>query len=206
MKNYLKLSFAICFIFMMSYGYSQVKFGPKAGLNLSTMTLKYSGVSLDPKTKAGFNAGVVSEIPLAGNLFLQPGIMYSAKGSKYSIAGTDMSISPSFLEIPVNGLYKFDLGSAKLLMFAGPYFAFGIGGSYETPTESGDISYGSGEDHDMKSFDLGLNFGAGAEINNFQLTFQYGLGLTNLSPVSDNDAEMKTGVIGISMAYLFSGK
>jgi len=170
------------------------------------MTLKYSGISLDPKTMAGFHIGVVSEVPLAGNLFLQPGVLYSTKGSKYSIAGVDMSISPSFLEIPVNGLYKFDLGPAKLLMFAGPYFAFGIGGSYEMPTESGDISYGSGEDNDMKSFDLGLNFGAGAEVNNLQITVQYGLGLTNLSPVSDNNTEMKVAALGISMAYLFSGK
>jgi len=58
----------------------------------------------------------------------------------------------------------------------------------------------------MKSFDFGLNFGAGIEISNFQISAQYGLGLTNLAPVTTNDAEMKVRVIGISMAYLLGGK
>lgn len=206
MKNFLKLSFSICFIFVVTYTNAQIKFGPKAGLNLSTMTLKASGLSIDPKTMVGFNVGVILEITLKDNFILQPGVLFSTKGSKYSVLGSDMSISPSFLEIPINGLYKFDLGSAKLFLFAGPYFAFGVGGSYKTPDESKDISYGSGEDKDMKSFDFGLNFGAGIEISNFQISAQYGLGLTNLAPVTTNDAEMKVRVIGISMAYLLGGK
>jgi hypothetical protein len=45
---------------------AQIKFGPKVGLNLSTMTLKSGGVSYDPKTVVGFNVGVVSEITLFG--------------------------------------------------------------------------------------------------------------------------------------------
>jgi hypothetical protein len=206
MKNFLKLSFTVCFMLVVSYTQAQIKFGTKAGLNLSTMTLKMSGIGIDPKTMVGFNVGVISEITLKDNFVLQPGVLFSAKGSKYSVGGYDMSISPTFIEIPINALYKFDLVSTKLLLFAGPYFAFGIGGSYKTPDESADISYGSGEEKDLKSFDFGLNFGAGIEISNIQFTAQYGLGLTNLAPVTTNDEETKVRVIGISMAYLFGGK
>jgi len=52
---------------------------------------------------------------------------------------------------------------------------------------------------------MGLNFGAGIEISSFQITAQYGLGLTNLAADS-NDGTMKNKVFGISVAYLFSGK
>jgi len=206
MKNILKITLSIFCLFTFSQAYSQVKFGPKIGLNLSTMTLKSSGISLDPKTLVGFNVGVISEITLKENFILQPGIIYSTKGSKYSVTGTDMQIAPTYLEIPVNGVYKFGTGSLKAFLSAGPYFAFGIGGSYETPGESSDISYGSGDNDDLKPFDFGLNLGGGLEIDKFQISVQYGLGLTNLAPDPSNDNETKVRVIGISMAYLFGGK
>ena len=206
MKKILTLSFTLCFVFAVNYSQAQARIGLKAGLNLSTMTLKESGMSLDPKTMTGFHVGLISEIPLNDKLFFQPGILYSTKGSKYSVSGMDVSITPSFVEVPVNVLFKSDLGSAKLLLFAGPYFAFGIGGDVKSPSDTKAISYGSGDQKDMKSFDFGLNFGAGVEVSNFQITAQYGLGLSNLAPVTTNSAEMKVRTIGISVAYLFGGK
>jgi hypothetical protein len=206
MKTTLKLTIAICCIFSFIQTQAQIKFGPEVGLNLSTMTLKSSGISLDPKSLIGFHVGVIAEIPLIENFVLQPGVLYSAKGSKYSFDGEDMSISPSFIEIPVNALYKLDIHSAKLLLFAGPYFGFGIGGSYKNSSGSTEIKYGSGEDKDMKPFDLGINIGAGIEISKLQLKVQYGLGITNLAPVTTDDQEMKIRSFGISMAYLLGGK
>ena len=93
---------------------------------------------------------------------------------------------------------------------AGPYFAYGIGGSYTfksalSTVEDG-INFGSGTEDDLKPFDIGLNFGGGVELSHFQLAVQYGLGLTNLAPVTDNDAEQKNKVITISLAYLFGVK
>ncbi len=208
-----KSIYLFTFIFSMFFAlqsFAQVKFGPKVGLNLSKMTLKSSGFSLDPKIIVGFHIGGIAEIPLANNFYLQPGILYSGKGTKFSISGdgmsSDMTIKPGFIEVPVNAMYKFDMSPAKLFLFAGPYFAFGIGGKSESGGESTDIKFGSGSDNDMKAFDLGLNIGAGVDIKNFLISAQYGFGLTNLAPVTDNDAEMKISVIGFSVAYLFGGK
>jgi len=206
MKTSLRLTIAICFILSFVQAQAQVKFGPEVGLNLATMTLKTSRFGIDPKTLVGFHIGVISEIPLKENFVLQPGILYSAKGSKYSVGEEDMTISPGFIEIPVNALYKFDVSSAKLFVLAGPYFAFGIGGNIETSEGSADIQFGSGDTKTMKAFDLGFNIGAGVEIKNFQFKVQYGLGLTNLAPVTENDAEMKVRTIGLTVAYLFGGK
>jgi hypothetical protein len=185
---------------------AQIKFGPKVGLNLSTMTLKSSGVSFDPKTYVGFNAGVIAEISLPANLALQPGIFYSAKGSKFTFGEESGTISPSFIEIPVNVLYKFDVGGLKIFVNAGPYFAYGIGGKIKSGSESQDIEFGSAEKDDLKPLDIGLNVGAGVEISNIIISANYGLGLANLSPVTTNDTEMKIKVIGFSLGYLFGGK
>jgi hypothetical protein len=206
MKNVVKFTIAFCLACFFLQAQAQVKIGPKVGLNLAKMTLKASGIAIDPKTLVGFNIGAIAEFPLAENVFLQPGVLFSAKGSKYSIDSYDMKMTPGFIEIPVNCLYKLDLSSAKLLLFAGPYFGFGISGSFESDGESVDISYGSGEDNDMKPFDFGLNIGVGAEIQNIEVSAQYGLGLANLAPVTTNDTQMKVKVIGISVAYLFGAK
>jgi len=189
---------------------AQVKFGPKAGVNLSTMTLKSSGISIDPTMLVGFHVGVISEISLSDNLKLQPGIFYSTKGSKYKVTilqqSFESSVAPSYIDIPVNVMYYFGTGKAKISLFAGPYFAYGIGGKAKSGSESADIKFGSGDNDDMKPIDLGLNVGVGVNINGLLISAQYGLGLTNLVPSSTTEAEMKNKVIGISLAYLFGGE
>jgi hypothetical protein len=174
------------------------------------MSLKSSGISIDPKILAGFHIGMIAEFEIAQSFYLQPGVLYSGKGSKYSIEGdgmsVDMSIKPGYIEIPVNALYKVDLSSAKLQLFAGPYFAFGIGGNIEQGSDSEGIKFGSTDNDDMKMLDVGLNFGAGIEIKNFIVSAQYGIGLTNLAPVTTNGFEMKMSNIGISVALMFGSK
>ncbi len=189
---------------------AQVKFGLKGGVNLAKMTLKSSGMSIDPKTLVGYHFGIVSEFKLSDNFYLQPGILYSAKGSKYSISGDgesfEMSIKPSYIEVPINALYKLDVSAAKLLIFAGPYFAYGISGKYESSGQSQDIKFGTSDQDDMKPLDIGINIGVGADFKGFEITAQYGIGLTNLAAGASGDTEMKTKTIGISVAYLFGGK
>ena len=210
MKNTLQSLLVLFMIFAFTGVQAQVKFGPKVGMNLSTMTLKSSGISLDPKMLVGFHAGVISEIGLAENLFLQPGVLFSSKGSKYEITFLEQtfefSMAPGVIEVPVNILYSFGTGSARLNLFAGPYVAYGITGKAKSEGESLDISYGSTDQDDMKPFDFGLNFGAGVNINGLLISAQYGLGLANLAPDTSGDSEMKNSVIAISVGYLFGTK
>jgi hypothetical protein len=206
MKNLMKSALMICMMLTISNIQAQVKIGPTAGLNLSTMTLKTMGISLDPKMLVGFNIGAISEFSLKGNLYLQPAILFSTKGSKFSAIDEEMSITPSFIDVPVNAVYKFGSGSTKLFLDAGPYFAFGIGGKVDYGSESADIVFGSDESSDMKAFDYGLNVGGGVEINRLTISAHYGLGLANLAPVTTDDTKMKNNVIGLSLSYLLGGK
>ena len=63
---------------------AQVKFGAKAGLNLSSVSVspKESGVSY--KIAPGFNAGFLANISLPGKFSLQPEVVYSGQGTKVS--------------------------------------------------------------------------------------------------------------------------
>jgi hypothetical protein len=203
MRNYLKSILAIFLMFAFTDMYAQIKSGYTIGLNLSTMTMKTSGISLEPETLTGVHFGEVFEISLNGNFTLQPGLIFSAKGSIYKIDTAEFSLSPIYVEIPVIAVYSFGSDAIKISLFAGPYFACGIGGKMESGEN---ISFGSGENNDLKPFDVGLNFGAGINIKGFQISAQYGLGLANLSPMTSVDSEMKNKVIGISVTSLFAGK
>jgi hypothetical protein len=206
MKNFLKLAMVIILLFALGNMQAQVKFGPKAGLNLSRTTMKSMGLSVDPKFRPGFHAGVIADVPLVGNLSLQPGLLFSTKGSNYDVDVFDFSMSPSFLEIPVNLAYSLGMDELKVVLFAGPYAAYGIAGKMEFDGESEDISFGSSGDDDMKPLDFGLNFGVGLNISNFLISAQYGMGLANVGTDEDEaEIEMKNSVIGISVAYLFGG-
>jgi hypothetical protein len=202
----LKFALVICMMFIVANMQAQVKFGPTVGLNLSTAIVKSGGTKMDTKSIVGFNVGLISEFNLTGNLFLQPALLFTTKGTKVSDVEFESTITPSFIEIPVNVVYKFGSESVKFFLNAGPYVAYGIGGKIKSGGESVKIKFGSGESDDMKPFDFGLTFGAGIELNNFIVSAHYGFGITNLSPVTTDNTEAKVRVIGFSVAYLFGGE
>lgn len=190
--------------------FGQMKFGAKAGLNLANMSTDASGVS--PKMIVGFNIGGILELSLSDNIAIQPGIFYSAKGSKSDLdfgfmTGTGTA-KLSYIEVPINVLYKLGSGDMKFVPFIGPYLGYGIGGKIKMEaggqSQEEDVKFGSGDTDDFKALDLGLNVGIGVEMGNLLISAQYGLGLANINPTSDNT--VKNNVIGISVGYLFGGK
>jgi hypothetical protein len=206
MQPVIMLVFGLLF-FHISSGLAQVKTEYIIGLNLSTITLKTNGVSSKASTPAGIHFGGLIEVPLKGRFTLQPGLLFSAKGSDYKVDTIEFSISPIYIEVPVNAVYSFGSDVVKISLFAGPYFACGVGGyKFESGSEIESIRFGSGKNRDLMPFDIGLNFGAGINIKGLLVSAQYGMGLANISPTASADTEMKNKVIGISIRSSFTGK
>lgn len=200
MKTYLKSALVIFLTVAFTDMHAQIKSGYIFGLNLSTMTLKTKGISSNPKTQGGIHLGGFFEIPLAGKFTFQPSLLFSAKGSNYKIDTVQHSLSPVYIEVPIIVAYRFGSDVVKTSLFAGPYFACGIGGyKMDSGGELKDISFGSGENNDLKPFDIGFNFGVGVNIKGLLISAQYGIGLANVSPVTTFYSKMKNNVIGISI-------
>ena len=108
-------------------------FGLRAGVNFQNINGKDEN---DDKLKndmlIGFNVGINAEIPVGIDFYFQPGLLYSIKGAKSNddIAGQSFNttLKISYLELPLNFLYKPMLGNGHLILGFGPYVAFGIGG------------------------------------------------------------------------------
>lgn len=174
---------------------SQVRFGVKGGLNISSVHFNREIVNDDNVT--GFNIGPMIEgtVPLIGVGF-DAAILYSQKG--LGLKGHD-DVKNDYIDVPVNLKWKFGLPILKGYLTAGPYVGFRVGGEkfWDIPNEVGDQLQ-------AKSFNAGLNFGAGVEvIKHLQVGFNYALGLTNDYRASKIDLDGKNRGWSITAAVLF---
>ena len=200
-------------VFTASYAQAQVRFGARAGFNLST----FSGDVPDASFKPGFQIGVVADCPLSEAFAIQSGLLFSTQGAKFkylednshydsdetyviNVSSVNETYNLNYLQIPINAQYKFDLSSAKLLLQAGPYLGYGIGGKYKMEAGgesiSTDVKFG---DDGMSAFEIGLGLGAGVEFGNIQAGIGYNFGLTSLTKW----VSMKNGGLAVTITYLF---
>jgi hypothetical protein len=208
-KNVVLLLLALVATTLTSY--AQVSFGVKAGFSSSSVSFDESEGT---KRLAAFHAGVIADLSLAESFSLQPQLLYSAKGVKVPDIDANLNVTTAsyklnYLELPVNFLYKPQVGPGKLFVGAGPYLALGLSGKYQDIKVKFDGK--KAEDLDetdenihAKALDAGANFLAGYELNNGLLfSINYSLGLTNIDP---DGSKSKNGYFGISVGYLLKSK
>jgi len=184
---------------------SKTSFAVLGGVNLQNLNGKdVNGNKLENDMLIGFHAGVNLQLPVAPEFYFQPGLMFSTKGAKISTT----SYKLSYIELPLNFVYKALVGNGYFMLGFGPYVAYGIGGTdieFKTTVESGDsdaIKY-------FKPFDAGANLFFGYELPAglfIQLNTQ--LGLLNINPednriTGDNKSSVKNTGYGISLGYRF---
>lgn len=192
-------------------------FGVRAGVNFQNINGKEAdGSSTDYKLKTGFNIGVNAEVPIAPDFYVQPGLLFTTKGAKVKVTGADdAKVNLSYLEIPINLLYKPEIGGGKLLLGVGPYFAFGVGGKLKQGSNDETIKFknevtvseASSAPY-FKRFDAGGNLLFGYEMSSklsFQLNAQ--LGMVKINPkitgVSSDKTKYHNTGFGISVGYRF---
>jgi len=190
----------ICILSISLVTANAQKIGIKAGLSLANAQYEYTESSISTSNLIGVQVGLIGEMPISNEIYLNSGILFSQKGTKLSILGVEVDFPINYLEIPLNLAYKYDLGSAKIFAQAGPSLGYGLSAKMKGGGDEETIDFGTETDQ-MKRLDFGVNFAAGLEIKVVQFGINYGLGLTNLS--NDPDELMKNGVLTISIAVLF---
>jgi hypothetical protein len=177
------------------------------GFNSSTMDMHVNNESVVTDGATGIHFGLLLPIDIVDYFSVQPGVLFSSKGSTYFIDTIDINISPIYLEIPVNLVFDIGTDAFSITLLAGTYVSCGVGGNkIESGGEAKKIYYGSGESKDLKLFDLGLNVGAGINIKGFLISARYGYGLTNLFPDDSSDTVLNNRVIGVSLTSSFAGR
>ncbi len=178
-------------VFAFSFANAQdVKFGAKAGLNMSN----FGGDAEDTSMKIGFQVGGFAEIKVSDKFAIQPELLYSALGAKEDFAGIEVSSNLNYLNIPVMAKYFVAEGFS---LEAGPQLGFLLSAKAKGDGESEDIKDA------LESIDFGLNFGAGYDVaENINIGVRYSLGLSNIIKDSD-DYKVNNSNIAIAVGYKF---
>ena len=180
----MKKVFIVFLAAVLTASYAQAQemtYGVRAGFNLTNM---WGGDGLDTKMKPGFQIGIVADYDIMEDFAFQMGLLFATQGFKTEADEDDFSLTTNlnYLQIPMNAQYKLDLGGAKLLLQAGPYLGYGLGGKMTgkvgSKSVSENIKFG---DDGFNAFDFGLGFGAGLQFNNVQVGLGYNLGLAKFS-------------------------
>ena len=212
----LSASFAIA----QSTDESKMSFGILGGVNLQNINGKdFNGDKLENDMIVGFHAGVNIMIPLVPEFYFQPGLLFSTKGAKNTEGLIESTYNLSYIELPLNLVYKSLVGNGYIMLGFGPYVSYGIvgkakfeGGSvsiendivFQNVVESGDPLLSTY----FKALDAGGNIFAGYEMAGglfFQLNTQFGMLKINPEDKrfpNDKSALRNTG-FGLSLGYRF---
>lgn len=166
-----------------------------AGFNLAS--LKTENNSDYDKLKPGFHVGGAVAFPLSEFLAIEPGLRFSMKGESYEYSGYNTSNNLNYLEIPLNGVYKVDLGGNVVLLNAGPYLGISLGSKRKTSNDGNSTKVKI----DTETLDYGLNAGASFLMEPYTFGLQYGLGLADVFNVTSNNR-----VISLSLGYRLGNK
>jgi len=197
-----------------------IHFGILGGGGMQTLTgTDYWGVKLDSKLTPGFHAGGNVILSIFQDFWFQPGILFSVKGAKQNIIPDDITktVSLSYIEVPLNLLYRPQLGDGHLLLGVGPYGGYGVLGRERvksgTITTELTVKYLTDASEEPTTYvyyrglDAGANIFFGYEFYNgilLQLNGQMGLLKVNSDYGLPNDKTSKKNTgFGLSVGYRF---
>jgi hypothetical protein len=174
---------------------TKLSIGILGGANLQNLNGKaYNGDKLNNDVLPSYHFGADLQVPVAPDFYFQPGLMYIRKGDKNTSQMSTSTTSLSYIEIPLNMVYKAALGKGFFMLGLGPYLAYGISGSVKTVSGSLTLDQtvtfksviGSGDNLLMpyyKPFDAGATLLVGYELDDgvfLQLDSQFGM--LNINP------------------------
>jgi len=198
----------------------KTSFAVLGGVNFQNLNGKdNSGNKLENNLIVGYHFGVNAQIPVAPEFYFQPGLQFSTKGAKNTVSALTSTYKLSYIELPLNFVYKALLSNGYFMIGLGPYVAYGVGG--KAVYEGGSTSYEadlkfksevvSGDPLTtvyIKPFDAGGNIFFGYEMAGglfMQLNAQ--LGLININPDHylnpDDSSTLKNTGYGLSLGYRF---
>ena len=197
------LAAVITMVFITAATQAQFKIGIKAGAGLSN---QHSNVASGTKLAGseafrGYHAGLVADAPLSDHLSLQPQLLYSRKGAKYTNAGSayETTFSTRNIELSTNLVYKVNTSFGKIFAGAGPTIGYSLSGELEQNGHS-DKLY-TGDLKDWKHIDIGAGATAGVEFNNGLFAgINYQMGLLDINKSAGADTKNRS--ISMSVGYM----
>ena len=200
-KQAMRFLLTLLFFGNLTTGYSQLRFGAKAGLNLADQSWNGFGGGVETLLSPSYMIGGIVEYDYNEILGIGAGLELQGKGTNDRFFKTIIH----YVEIPVYVHYRNNGWFAAL----GPYVSYALGGKYKQ--DGGDtieLSFGNGNRDDFTSVDYGIGIEGGYEFRQIRITGSYTYGLANnipqdVRPAYVDGAFVKNTVMGIALTVLF---
>lgn len=186
MKLY--VSMALTFMFLTGTINAQhVNLGVKGGLNLYNIN-NDNGAEYD--SKAGFHLGLLGHIHLSKKFAIQPELVYSQQGAKYTTSGVETKVDLGYLNIPVMFQYMFENG---FRIQAGPQVGIMINAESETNNVETELN------DNLAAIDFALGAGLGwiHTPSGFGVDARYNFGITNINENSSVKSSNRGFQLGV---------
>lgn len=200
MKRLLVAALAVVGFGATGFAQQQVKFGPKAGVNFANL----SGVD-DSEMKTGFHVGAVAEIKFNEKFSIQPEVVYSAQGTKFSSNNAEVKLNNDYINVPILAKYYIVDGFS---VEAGPQIGFLM--KAEQEGTFGGFTGTSDVKDNYKSIDFGLGLGLAYDLPmGLFFNARYNLGLSKINEdytvgnITYKTDDIKNNVIQVSVGYKF---
>lgn len=202
MKKLVLAAVAVLAIGNSAFAQQEVKFGPKAGVNFSSL----SGND-DANSLTSFHVGAVAEIKFNEKFSIQPEVLYSAQGNKYetssSLGSYKATQNLDYINIPIMAKYYVAEGFS---IEAGPQVGFLTKAQLKQEGNlAGVVNGESTTDNkaNYNSLDYGVNFGLAYDLpTGLFFNARYNLGLVDVIKDNNGDA-IKNNVIQVGLGYKF---
>ncbi|GAA4751851.1 porin family protein [Flavisolibacter ginsenosidimutans] len=172
-----------------------VDFGLKGGLNLASWTTNSNGAGY--QNRLAYHVGGLAQINLTPQIAVQPEVVYSSQGTKYTLGSNEHSLALNYINIPV--MVQAKIGSG-VYAEAGPQIGFLT--SVSDKINSTETNYFTTQD--FKNTDVALGFGLGFQgSSGIGVDARYNLGLTNINNAGSND--IKNNVLQIGLFLKLNG-
>ena len=166
---------------------------------------------LDVSAKVGVKLGVGMEYAFNDTWLLQPSLFLSQKGAKFSatVSGdeADVKFNAMYFELPIMMAARFNVANnTNIVVSAGPYMAYGVGGKTRTKMRIGgaktDIKENTFGSDAFDRFDAGLGVGVAAEFGRIIVGLDGQFGLVKLMDMNI-DSNPKNINCAITLGYKF---
>ncbi len=210
MKHIFLLLLILTTTFGLAYA-QQSSFGIKAGMNISRISGPDAIDSADPLL--GVHAGVTMRFFLSNSLVIQPELLFTQKGYRYTSNSDGVETktinSIDYVELPVLAKFNIAFSDFQIQPYGGLFAAYNVYSKEKQTISSEGTSTTNLVDISDQINKLGYGFLVGADVaflEKYTLGARYDFGLSEIfkNGTPEAGSDVKNGVFMLSLGYLFN--
>lgn len=184
---------AASFVAILSVHAQRTQIGLKGGLNVSTLTNSDGG---ERGSRLGGHAGLLAHIHLSDQLALQPELVYSSQGAKYTVSDGEHNLALNYINLPLQLQYMFNNG---FRIQTGPQVGFLA--SVKDRRDGTETGFFTSDDFNTVdvSWSVGLGYLSASKLG---VDARYNFGLSNINDA--RGASVRNNVFQLGLFYLLN--